>query len=399
MLGAGIMGCSTALLLARQGFQVTLFEQASQPFEGASGWNGGRVHLGYAYSADASLRTARQLINGGMLFRDVMTDLLGGSIAGATSPQSDVFLLHRDSVVPAPAVEAYFRRVSDMVRGHPDVGRYLDDGARRGATRLAPGELGRVAGNAEAITDGWTIPERAVSTRWVARRIMAALASEPRIEQRMGTPVLAVRPDAAGGLDGPFHIIVPGGQDGPYNLVINATWQGRCALDQGLGLGPPAELSHRFRYALFIHTAQPMAHAGALIGNGPFGEVKAYGDRDFSLTWYPASLAVEGVGVAPPPVPMLDAGARQTTVARIIEGVASHIPGVRDLAGAAERVELRGGWTVAQHGGSIADPMASLHRRDRFGIRRTGRYISVDTGTFSTAPALAREIAEMFRSG
>jgi hypothetical protein len=43
----------------------------------------------------------------------------------------------------------------------------------------------------------------------------------------------------------------------------------------------------------------------------------------------------------------------------------------------------------AHGGGSLADPAAALHQRDRFGVRRAGNWYSVDTGKYSTAPWLA----------
>jgi hypothetical protein len=43
---------------------------------------------------------------------------------------------------------------------------------------------------------------------------------------------------------------------------------------------------------------------------------------------------------------------------------------------------------------ALDDPTASLHRRDRFGVRRLGSSISVDTGKYSTAPWLARRLAK-----
>lgn len=399
VLGAGIMGASVALFLARQGFRVTLFDQARQPFDGASGWNQGRIHLGYLYAADSTLGTARQLLTGGLLFRDIVEELLGCSLAGATTTADEVFLLHRDSVVSRVAVETYFRRVADLVRGHPDVGRYLDDAARHGAAPLDTAALDRMAAPGGTITAAWRIPERSVSTRWLARRYIAAMAAEPRIEQRMGERVRAVRPAAPGALDGPFTIATETGEDGPFTIVVNALWHGRCLIDQGLGLAPAAELSHRYRYALFAHTARPIAQDSALIGTGPFGEVTAYGGRDFCLSWYPASLAVEGQDPAPPPIPPLDGAGREAVIGRIVDGLAQHLPAVRQVVDQAASLELQGGWIFAQGRGSLADPASGLHRRDRFGIRRSGRYVSVDTGQFSTAPWMAREIAAMFRSG
>ncbi len=400
VLGAGITGCSTALFMARQGYDVTLFDQAPQPFQGSSGWNDGKLHLGYLYAADPGLGTARQLLTGGLLFKDIVEELLGGSIAGATAPRDEIFLLHRDSVVQQPAVDAYVRRVSDLVRSHPDAGRYWDDAARRGAQPLTAAELAAIAHGGDAILGGWRLPERSVSSRWIARRYIAALAAEPRVEQRLGQRVQAVRPvDATDGLDGPFRVETEAGADGPFTIVVNALWEGRSVIDLGVGLGPAPELTHRYRYALFIHTAQPVAQDNALIGTGPFGDVKAYGDRDFYLSWYPAGLVVEGQDPAPPPLPDLDAAARQALAGRILDGLAEHLPAVRRVADGAAQVELQGSWVVAQGRGPLHDPSAGLHRRDRFGIRRTGRYVSVDSGKFSTAPWMAREVAAMFRGG
>ena len=47
VLGAGIMGCATALWLARRGDRVTLIDAGDRPFAGASRWNEGKIHLGY----------------------------------------------------------------------------------------------------------------------------------------------------------------------------------------------------------------------------------------------------------------------------------------------------------------------------------------------------------------
>ena len=60
VLGAGIMGSSAALLLSRRGAAVTLFDAQQRPLAGASRWNEGKIHLGFLYSADPSLRTAQR---------------------------------------------------------------------------------------------------------------------------------------------------------------------------------------------------------------------------------------------------------------------------------------------------------------------------------------------------
>jgi hypothetical protein len=94
-----------------------------------------------------------------------------------------------------------------------------------------------------------------------------------------------------------------------------------------------------------------------VIATGPFGDVKNYNGRDLYLSWYLTGLAAESTVI--------------------------------------EDVRLEGGWVYAAGQGSLADPRSTLHRRDRIGITRAGSYISVDTGTYSIAPWLAREVAAM----
>jgi hypothetical protein len=61
VVGGGIFGATSAVELARHGFDVTLFEQKSHLFAEASGHNQNRLHLGYHYPRAPV--TVRQLKN------------------------------------------------------------------------------------------------------------------------------------------------------------------------------------------------------------------------------------------------------------------------------------------------------------------------------------------------
>jgi len=76
VLGAGIMGSSLALMLARRGSRVTLFEQLAQPFEAASRWNEGKIHLGFLYNADGSMQSAERMLPGGLAFKPLVEELI-----------------------------------------------------------------------------------------------------------------------------------------------------------------------------------------------------------------------------------------------------------------------------------------------------------------------------------
>ena len=308
-----------------------------------------------------------------------------------TSPVDDIYLVHRRSVVDADAMGRYYDAVSALVREHAGAGGYLCPATQASAHRLSASELDALCDSPEIVA-GFRVPERSVSTVWIADRLVAAVAAEPRIEGRWGVRVAGVRRPEAGA-DAPMNVETSEGVDGPYDWVVNALWDGRLVVDAARGLPPPATWSHRFRRSLFVRTSRPVAVPSAVIGIGPFGDVKNYNGRDLYLSWYPAGLAVEGTAVEPPPVPPLDDVAR----AELIEAALSHLgavfPSVAALRPALETVQVEGGWVYAAGRGALDDRDSTLHRRDRAGVFRDGRYLSIDTGKYSMAPWIADRLA------
>lgn len=380
VLGAGIMGASTALLLAEAGCDVVLFDAAPLPMSGASRWNEGKIHLGFLYAGDPSLATARHVIPGGLAFAPLLSRLIGQDLSEAGGQPEDVYLVHHASVAAPDAMAAYHDAVSGLV----------DDAGAPGlrSRRLSGAELSALSGS-DAVAAGFAVPERSVDTNWVADRLEAALAASPRVELRCGVRVLAARPD--GPEDGPWRIATdPPEAGGRFDWVVNALWHGRPAVDATAGLPEPAPFTQRHRVSLFVH-APGAEERGGLVAVGPFGDMKSYGGGRFYLSWYPAGLLVETVSaeVADPPAP--DAAA---VIAATRAGLSPLLPGAARVLDAAEEVVVAGGWVFAVGRGSLADPASALHRRDAFGVQRRGRYLSVDTGKYSTAPWLAARIAD-----
>src|SRR5659263_670998 len=187
VLGAGVMGTSTALFLARRGCDVTLVDREGAAMRATSRWNEGKIHLGYLYGADSSLNTARHVIPGGLMFGSLLEQLIGRDLDSHTTSQDDIYLVHRDSVVGTQVVRAQFRAVSELVRQHPDASRYLTDVSAARATERSPAELRAIAG--DDIVAGLRVPERSVNTRWVADQLVAAVDAEDRVTLQTGTEV------------------------------------------------------------------------------------------------------------------------------------------------------------------------------------------------------------------
>jgi glycine/D-amino acid oxidase-like deaminating enzyme len=392
IIGAGIMGSATALLLARRGVDVVLFDADAAPMSGASRWNEGKIHLGFLYSADPSFRTARRLLPGGLAFRPLVEELIGSPLEHITETD-DLFLVHRDSILSPALTRAYFDAVAQMIRSEPDAGSYLVDVSDARVRQLSPEELEEVAAPG-TIVAGFAVPERSIATQWVADRLVDALAAEPAIEMRLGTRVVGV--DSLGaGASTSLEIDSRPQFYGGFDAVVNASWQGMPRIDASVGIPSDHPWSHRYRVALFVETDRPVRIPSAVVCTGPFGDVKSYADGGgFYASWYPAGLLASGEEIDPPPVPELDVAARAAIAEEMLLRLTEVVPAVRELRSAATRVVVEGGWVFARGQGPLDDPSSTLHRRDRIGVSRVGSYFTADTGKYSMAPWLALQIAE-----
>lgn len=385
------MGCSTALFLARKGVQVSVFDMAEQPFRGASRWNEGKIHLGCLYSADPSLSTADRVIPGGLKFRPLIEELVGTSLAPAITTEDDLYLCHRQSVTSAAEMKTYMERVVDRVRKHPDAARYLADVSDCRVQPLSASELAGLTASADIVA-GLRTPERSVNTNWVADRFIPALEAEALIQQFMDTRITAVRP-AKGAIDDTWEVETSAGVFGPFDYVINALWQGRLAIDQTAGLQPRGVWSHRYRQSLFLRTQAPVHTPCVVVATGPFGDIKNYNGRDFYLSWYADGLRVDSSEVSPPE-PALAAHQLASLRDSILDHLQSLLPWVAKIREQTEHATLEGGWVFAVGQGVLSDRDSTLHSRSEYGIQKRGRYLSVDTGKYSTAPAMADALAQ-----
>lgn len=391
VLGAGIMGSSTALHLARESVHVSLFDREAVPFSGSSRWIEGKIHLGFLYSADGTLRTARAVLPGGLDFRDQFEELTGTPLDPAITPEDDIYLVHRDSVVGPEAARGYLDDVARLVRQHPGAGRYLADVSQAGVAPLSPTELERLA-DPSLVAAGYRVPERSVDANFVGDAFVRALEAEDAVELALDRTVTGVSP-ADGDRDDRWFVHAGGERHGPFDAVVNALWDGRPKVDRTIGHQPDVDPQHRYRVSLFVRTVRDLDSPSAGLVIGPFGDVKNYNGRDHYLSWYPVGLLAQAESIDPPSKPKLPDEGRERIADAVFRELGAIMPWVWDIERAATGVAVEGGWVYSQGRGLLDDPSAGVHRRNRLGISRVGSYFSVDTGKFSVAPTLARALA------
>jgi glycine/D-amino acid oxidase-like deaminating enzyme len=401
ILGGGMLGTCTALELARRGRRSTLFEGASTLLQGASRWNEGKIHLGFLYAGDPTLRTAQRLIPGGLAFAGLVSRLVNRTLDAFITAEDDIYLVHRESVAAPKAFEAYGKRTAALVReaaSQPNAAQYLCDVTHAAIRRLTPSDLARITSSDEVVA-GYRVPERSISTVAVADLVRQAAASEPLIEIRADTWVSAVERRSDDRIDVRADATSVTPADAPFDVVINALWEGRPAVDASLGIQPIAPWSHRFRAAVFAY-APDVSFPSAVLCIGPFGDVKCYADGRLYLSWYSSGLLAEGDAIEPPRASaVLDRSRRDAVLQGTLQSLSSYFSAVRRLKDSGKALEVHGGWVYALGQGSLADPASTLHRRDRFNMTIDRGYISVDTAKYSLAPWLAHRVAELVVSG
>ena len=396
VLGAGIMGSAVAINLARRGFDVTVFDREHAPMAAASRWNEGKIHLGYIYGADPTLATAQHVLTGGLQFEDRLRELVDGDLAGHSTTEDDLYLVHADSVVGPDHLRARFDAISELIREHPDARRYLVDVSDARTIELSPAELAGVAG--PDIVAGFRVPERSVETRWVADRLAGAVAAQPGVTLRLGTDVSGVRPlDTA---DGPWRVLADHGgddADDDFDLVVNCLWNGRLAIDATAGLSPQPPWTHRFRLCVFLRTRSRAPTAERARRDRPVRRREELQRTGLLRLVVSVGLVAQGseLELEAPPVPTGEAA--EEFIARVRGALEPLMPGLGEVFDDAESCVVHGGFVFAVGRGALDDPRSELHRRDRYGAQRLGTYFSVDTGKYSTAPWLARELAERDR--
>ncbi len=396
ILGAGIMGSSIALFLVRQGIRVKLFDMNERPFSGASRWNEGKIHLGYLYSADTSLRTAKKLIPGGIMFPHLVEQLVGIKFTeDMITPVDDRYLIHRDSVVKSDQFESYIHKISKIGIEHPEAQNYFVPLHKVKPRRLDFKSYKHEC-NTEFIDAAFEVPERSVRTTALADNFIEALYGQPELELLMQYKVESVSklPKNKGWC---VEVTDPAGfktSFSGFGAVVNALWEGRPAIDATIGIPGPGRWTHRYRLSVFAKTKVDTSIRSAVIAVGPFGDIKNYDGSHLYLSWYQAGLMAESHELQPPEIKLPSPAHIARTAELTIQNLAEFIPELNTESQKIASYEVKGGWVYAAGAGPLDDPNSELHTRFRIGQYNRQGYFSVDTGKYSVAPLMALEVSK-----
>jgi len=234
VIGGGLFGITTAVVLARRGYQVTLLEKQSDLMSQASLVNQNRIHLGYHYPR--SVATARESLDGLGAFREVYGAAVVGDIA-------KYYAISRHDSLTSP---------DDFVAFCLQVGLPLEE--------EWPSEVHL---RRDRVAACWRVPETTFDYHKLRQIALGDLHRFPSIS--------VVRNCTAAGIDvGPPHSIrLSDATTMECDVIVNTSYAGLGQVEALLGLTPSAYQYELCVMPLVEWDGEP-ARVGVTIMDGPF---------------------------------------------------------------------------------------------------------------------------------
>lgn len=397
MLGAGLQGTCVAMDMASTGLHVDLFDRNSACMTQASRQNEGKVHLGYVFANDRSLRSAVAMTDGAATFGPLLQRWLEQPMSRLGRSTSFNYAVHRDSMISVSDFEHHLHRTHALGVARIAEGDYLGMDIRT-PQRLSAAEL-EVDYDPDAVKAVYRTGEVSVDPLALAVAVRERVAADPLIRPFFETEVHGVQADGDRMV---VHFENAGDRSSDeYDHVVNALWDGRLVVDATIGLVPERSWLFRVKHYLKLNSSVAARLPSTTIVLGPFGDVVDYGDGGLYLSWYPSGMRASSSELRPPDsIRYVPDDATATVRDGIVNGLASVVPGVGDLPETdLTAAELEGGVIFAWGTSDIDDIASGLHKRFAIGPTTVGRYHSVDTGKLTTAPLYARMVADRVRAG
>jgi glycine/D-amino acid oxidase-like deaminating enzyme len=392
VIGGGIQGTCVAMELAARGVEVDLIESNPSLMDEASRNTEGKIHLGFVYANDLSFRTAELMFRGARHFAPLMRLWLGDEFDDVPVSTPFNYAVHRNSLLTAAQLEQTYRAISRRIRDVADDGSYFGIEEPHLVERL-PGSDRRYGSAVDAI---FSTREVAINPGNLADLIVKTVADRDGIRVIADATVTSV--DVAN-----RRLEVSRGEQtgsllGPYDHVVNCAWGGRPALDATAGLFVEGAWTFRMKYfvlAVEPTGASPLPSTTVVLGG--FGDVVDYGTGEYYLSWYPSGRLGWSTELIAPSWPTRPGAAEAIEVARsTLHHLERVVPGVgRFRTQIGDNLDVRGGVIYSRGNTDVDDPASEFHKRSAVGPRSLGRYHSVDTGKYTTAPLFAMEAADL----
>jgi len=395
IIGAGGTGACTALELAQRGHTIDLYERTPRAVSQASFVNEGKIHLGFIYAKDPTLKTAYQMIEGALQFEENLKRWIPFSAKDIVSTPF-YYCVHRGSLMSSDQLAhhygncvARYREVSN-VTGRDYLGLGMGSHFERLKETEYPGRL-----NPDYFSAVFRTTEFAVDPRPIAEALRHALLAEPRINLRLQHHVLGIQEKNRGGFSIKFQC--NGAEFEEFSSdVVNTSWYQRLPIDRTMGIVPSDKWLHRYKFGSRIEIPlikEEIPSCSCVLG--PFGDIVNFGVRGIFLSWYPTGRTGMSTDETPPNWhDSFTSSEMYAVFKKSFEELKKRFGVLNSLNVDESLVDSNGGVIYALGWTDVDDQNSKLHDRFEIGIQSKGRYHSVDTGKYSLVPYWGLRVAD-----
>jgi len=387
VLGGGIQGCCIALMLRKHGYDVKIVDKSKDIFNRASLNQEGKVHMGFVYGLDASLKTGKKLLLDALYFAPYLEYLLDKKVNWEKLKSSNFnYLVAKDSMLSPDEVDTYFQTLQTIYH------QYLEDEnltylGKRPKTIFKKISLPTQV-NPDFFQACFATEEAALHPKSLKEMIKTKIQSE-NISLCLNQYVTSAKRTPNG-----FMVETHSENDGIRQLesdvVFNCLWEGRMALDKEMGIQIEKDYNIRLRYGIYMKMPPSLQGLPTFVViQGPYGDFVNYPQsKECYFFWYPSSIKGMVIDQSMPPSweEACEGHISNTLRQSILNENFNHLHRLIPTLTKFEDSTIVGAVIVAKGCHDIHDPNSKLHERSEFPITQNDGYYSINTGKFTSAP-------------
>jgi len=387
VLGGGIQGCCIALMLEKHGYEVNIVDKSKDIFNRASLNQQGKIHLGFNWGMDSSLKTGKKLLLDALYFAPYLEYLLDKKINWEKLKSINFnALVAKDSLLSSDKIEIYFQTLQTIYQDYMKNEKltYLGERPKRLFQKTSlPKQL-----NPDFFQDCFATEEAAIHTQSFKKIIKEKIHSG-NISLYLNQLVTGAKRTSHG------FIIETCSEDKSVqqlesDVVFNCLWEDKMTLDKKMGVEVEKGFNLRLRYGIMMKTPSCLQEISSFVTiQGPYGDFVNYPESNqVFFSWYPSSMKGMVIDQSMPPSweevceGHISDTLRQSLLNENFNNFHRLIPALTEF----EDSTVMAGVIMANGYHDIHDTNSKLHERSEFPITQNDGYFSINTGKFTSAP-------------
>ncbi|ELS05105.1 FAD dependent oxidoreductase [Xenococcus sp. PCC 7305] len=401
VLGAGIQGVCVALALQKQGYKVTLVDQATDCMLRTSLVNEGKIHLGHVYANDESCKTSKLMLKAALQFAPLIESWVDSPINWTDIVSNPfTYIIMQDSMLSPKKLFEHYERLEKDYLAFAQENRVNYLGTT--LTKLWQKASVPMEFNLDFAAAAVATPELSVSLVKLRELMRLSINNSDNIETLYQHKIESVKRIATG-----FYVEGVTFDDEPwqhqFDLVVNCLWEGRLKIDQQLGIVPKRSWVYRLKYRILADLPEELySLPSSTFVLGRYGDIVTFqSSKTAYLSWYPCCLQGWNTDITTPLSwenvyngNINTANQNQIKIANdVLQAFDQIIPGLAR----SQAKHVAAGVIFSWGATDINDPESELHERHNIGVAAYDGYFSINTGKFTCAPLFAQQLLEKIK--